>query len=252
MNPSMNIGDGGLVRRNSIRHQFAALERDKDAFQKEMDKAERERRSIEGVLRELKVKQRTLTQQKHAAKETLGGVSKKSAFLNHEKRRLGRIMNNETKALKDCAKHYQMLKDEIAKDQENFVTDADKLSDEYAKCLELKTAILARPYLSVKSVQDVAAKNGSLWSAVPSSHSFNMLSDANGRLVREEQAHTAAKQRLDTLQSIANKHMPTMTEWGPANVEWNGEMGEESPPGPGAAVGRANLDAFYGSQPDDC
>jgi hypothetical protein len=258
-----------LVQSNSVQLQFAALSRDRDEYRHEMEAAERERRLVETQVQNLKSTQTSLMKDTSSIQEELGGLTRTLSLLCQEQSRLTRVLENERRALENCARHTTSLIQQEIKKKEAYLAEIGPLNEELCTILEQEAAYDFHKLLTVESVQAaVMAKplppvspQGIAVNAEAVSEGFSLLQEAESKADLEIKRYHVCSEKLVELRTCERQNQPPAIETDPVAQEkvWGCEVfdfgsgvteQEEPPHHDGGSEQRRHMDLFYGSQQD--
>lgn len=254
-----------LVQSNSVQLQFAALSRDRDEFRHEMEAAERERLLVETQVQNLKSTQTSFVNETSSLQEELGGLTRTLSMLRQEQSRLARVLENERRALENCARHTTSLIQQEVKKKEAYNAEIGPFNEELGATLEQEAAYDFHKLLTVESVQaSVMAKplpvvppQGIAINAEAVNEGFSLLQEAESKADLEIKSYHSCVEKLDELRSCARQNQPRTIEtdlvaqekvWGCQDFDlFSGATEQEKPHHHDGDPGqRRHMDLFYG------
>ena len=139
---------------SSVHSQFAALSRDRDQFQKQLESVQKQYASGQTQLQQLTAQQEELVGKIRVEQERLGTLTRQQDLLQSEQARLNRVLQNERQALQQCADH---LRDTHSKHQETLQTYCRESDPIHLQSVSLLQQQLAQqellPLVSAASLQ---------------------------------------------------------------------------------------------------
>ena len=152
--PAPTHASSASTTTSSVHSQFAALSRDRDQFQKQLESVQKQYASGQTQLQQLTAQQEELVGKIRIEQERLGTLTRQQDLLQSEQARLNRVLQNERQALQQCADH---LRDTHSKHQETLQTYCRESDPIHLQSVSLLQQQLAQqellPLVSAASLQ---------------------------------------------------------------------------------------------------
>ena len=152
--PAPTHASSASTSTSSVHSQFAALSRDRDQFQKQLESVQKQYASGQTQLQQLTAQQEELVGKIRVEQERLGTLTRQQDLLQSEQARLNRVLQNERQALQQCADH---LRDTHSKHQETLRTYCRESDPIHLQSFSLLQQQLAQqellPLVSAASLQ---------------------------------------------------------------------------------------------------
>ena len=231
------------VQSNSVQSQFTALTLDRDKFRREKEAAEREQKRANDRLQQLKAAQIDYMSKIRMAQEELGDLTRKETMLNQEQVRLGRVQENERKALESCAVHTENLLTKERELTEKYCAEIDGHNDETASLLEQQRQKNLQRLLSLESVEaEILGKIPDSIDRESFDESFNHLKEGTEILKRERKNFDCLKLKVQKHKAVAaGKTSALQSEQGDTEAASNHFGGSHS----------EQMDLFYGMESEE-